>query len=68
MSANAHYVQALAAYRGGQWQAALPAFEACAAACAHDAVVRAFAARCRQRIACAALALPWDGIDRPGKG
>lgn len=63
-STSAAYARALAAYRVGAWADALDAFDACAAACASDAVVRAFARRCRER---AGQAFLWDGVERPLK-
>ena len=59
------YREALAAYRAGHWAEGLTAFEACVAACNDDAVARAFAQRCRERVGAGRA---WDGIERPAKG
>ncbi len=63
-STSAAYARALAAYRVGNWDEALDEFDVCAAACASDAVVRAFARRCRERAGQARL---WNGVERPLK-
>ena len=62
---DATFRHALAAHLAGRWAEALQAFDDCVRVCAQDAVARAFAVRCRERIRVGGL---WDGVEKPTKG